>query len=203
MATAALAGFPRLAVLPHESLWRITQSQLGPWWFSSSGEGRFDLRSPHGTCYTAADPAGALLEVVGPDRTGGALCREFFDARRLHELHVDRPHALAHLAARPSASFGITAEISTLVPYDLPQAWAAALHRAGADGVAYALRHDPEGSLGCALFGEAGAHPELPVAASSSIPEALLAGLGLTASLVVLPRPRLDQLQLVEPPGSH
>lgn len=60
----------------------------GPWWFGSSLAGRFDLPEPHGTCYLAADPLAALLEVLGPDRRGGAVSEGFFAERRLHRLRV-------------------------------------------------------------------------------------------------------------------
>ncbi|WP_305091850.1 RES domain-containing protein [Prescottella sp. R16] len=36
-----------------------------PWWFASSGGGRFDLALPRGTCYLALDEATAIRETVG------------------------------------------------------------------------------------------------------------------------------------------
>ena len=134
-----------------------------PWWFGSSGEGRFDLPPPDGTCYLAADELGALLEAVGPDRDGGAVSTEFLAARCLWRLRAPAERRLGDLTARRARGFGITAEIGTLVPYDLPQAWAARLHAAGFQGLVYWLRHDPARSEGIALFGpEGGAAEDWP-----------------------------------------
>lgn len=40
-----------------------------PWWFSNSGDGRFELNchSGHGTCYLADSPLGCLLETIWRD----------------------------------------------------------------------------------------------------------------------------------------
>ena len=62
-----------------------------------------------------------------------------------------------HRAARPG--FGVTAELASITPYDLPQQWAAAFARAGYQGVRYRVRHDPGGSRALALFGPAGERP--------------------------------------------
>ena len=61
-----LDGFPAWHVHAGTTLCRVTTSGLGPWWFSSDGQGRFDLEPPRGTCYLADEEVGALLEVLGP-----------------------------------------------------------------------------------------------------------------------------------------
>lgn len=60
-----LAGFPRRTYPAGRSLFRAHLIERDPWWFASSGEGRFDLAAPHGTCYVAEDPVLTLLEVWG------------------------------------------------------------------------------------------------------------------------------------------
>jgi len=118
--------------------------------------GRFDLPAPNGTCYLATDPLAALLEVLGADRERWIVSREFIKERRLRELPVPRELLIADLTSREASSFGITAEIGTLVPYALPQAWAARLQEVHFDGLVFWLRHDPSRAEGWALFGPQG-----------------------------------------------
>jgi hypothetical protein len=74
---------------------------------------------------------------------------------------VAPPDPAARLAAttrRGAGRFGVTTELSTLLPYDLPRRWAAALRRHGFAGVRHELRHDQRARpSGLALFGAAGA----------------------------------------------
>jgi hypothetical protein len=57
------------------------------------------------------------------------------------------------------AGQGVTNELFTITPYDVPQAWAACLQRAGWEGLINRLRHglSPE-RFGLALFGDTGTH---------------------------------------------
>ncbi len=152
-----LAGFPRLHVDAAQPVYRIVRGGRGPWWFSSSGEGRFDLSAPLGTCYLALDPFSALLDVIGPDVCAGLVSTAFFEERRVRELRLPRAHAFADVADRGSVAFGVTGELHTVTPYALPQRWARAFADAGFDGVRYRLRHDPAASPdGLAVFGPAG-----------------------------------------------
>lgn len=151
-----LANFPRRELGPGSTLWRVVDAGRGPWWFNCSPGGRFNLSAPFGTCYVAADPLSALLEVLGPDLTDGLVPAEFLARRRMRCLDVPRLFDLADLTSRAARVFGVTLEIHTITPYDLPQAWARQLHRAGRHGVAYFLRHDPSAGLGFGIFGRAG-----------------------------------------------
>lgn len=94
----------------------------------------------------------------------------------------------------------MTAEISTVVPYALPQAWAVALREVRADGVLYQLRHDPSvKGLGVGLFGKAGERRswkrgrELPIDAAT-VREKLYQ----TCGVRVLPIPRRSQLRVID-----
>jgi hypothetical protein len=109
-------------------------------------DGRFDLPEPHGTCYLAVDPMAALLELLGPERTG-VISAKFLEERRIRELQLPRESAVADVTSRKASAFGITAEIGTLLPYDRPQAWALRLHQANFHGIFYWLRHDPSTTL--------------------------------------------------------
>ena len=83
-----LEGFPRSTLDPRTTLLRVVREGNGPWWFSCSMAGRFDLSEPRGTCYLATDELTAVLEVFGPHRAGGVITTEALDRRRLHELRV-------------------------------------------------------------------------------------------------------------------
>jgi len=194
---AALRDFPRKRLATTTDLFRVARRGRSPWWFGSSGAGRFDLPPPDGTCYLAADEIGALLEIVGADRTGGAVSPSFLAERRLRRLRVPAERQLGDLTSRRASGFGITAEIGTLVPYDLPQAWAARLHAAGCHGLAYWLRHDPARTEGIALFGPEGVDEGWPEGEEVEILPQLLDRLRDECGLEVVEVPRAAELRMV------
>ncbi|MGH9113484.1 MAG: RES family NAD+ phosphorylase, partial [Acidimicrobiales bacterium] len=146
----ALARFPVWHVHGGTTLYRVTTSGFGPWWFSSDGAGRFDLVPPRGTCYLADDDLGALLEVLGPVRMVSATWAKRFS---VWQLALPDQCRAADSTVRAARGFGVTAELATVTPYELPQRWAAAFSAAGYQGVRYRVRHDPGGSRALALFG--------------------------------------------------
>ncbi len=75
--------------------------------------------------------------------------------------------------------------------YVVTQAWAAALHTGGFDGVRYLVRRDPAQDLvGVALFSSSGAHyDDLIVVGQSSIPAALIDEAWRRFEVVVVPIP--------------
>src|SRR3989304_2867114 len=79
-APARLQEFPHRRMHRGTTLWRMVRKGRNPWWFSSDGQGRFDLPFPEGTCYAALDEIAALLEGIGPDIEGGgvSVCRPRF-----------------------------------------------------------------------------------------------------------------------------
>ena len=148
-----LVGFPVWHVHGGTTLFRVTTSGYGPWWFSSDGAGRFDLVPPRGTCYLADDELGAVLEVLGPVAVVSAAWAKRFS---IWQLGLPDQCSAADTTVRAARGFGVTAELATMTPYDLPQLWAAAFAAAGYQGVRYRVRHDPGGSRALALFGAAG-----------------------------------------------
>ena len=140
-----LRRFPRRTLGPQTELYRVVRKDLGPcpWWFNSSGTGRFDLTEPDGTCYLATDEVMAILEVAGPDRSAGMIAAELLAGRRLHKLRVPEKHSLADLTHRRAAGFGVTLEISNTPRYGLTRAWAKALSQGAHQGLFYFARHDP------------------------------------------------------------
>jgi hypothetical protein len=181
------------------ALFRVVRAGNAPWWFDSSGAGRFDLASPHGTCYLATEDVVALVEVIGGDVRDGVVARSFVEARRLRELRVPFVHRLALLAHRGARRFGVTAEIHTVVPYDVPQRWAAELDAAGFDGVAYRARHDPSGrGTSVALFGRTGERTSWRRGRAQRISTALLGRLRSEFGVAVADVPVSAQLRLLD-----
>jgi RES domain len=185
-----LVGFPVWHVHAGTVLCRVTTSGLGPWWFSSDAQGRFDLPKPRGTCYLADDEVGALLEVLGPVVVVSSTW-----ARRLSLWHLGLPYqcSAADTTVRAARGFGVTAELASLTPYDLSQRWAAAFAAAGHQGVRYRIRHDPGGSRALALFGAAGER-RWPRGRRQDIGPSLLTRLAAEAGLRVAPLPEARAL---------
>lgn len=155
----SLAGFPAYDLMADEPLHRAHHHASGPWWFSSTG-GRFDLPTPHGTCYLANNPLAALRERLGPvlaQRT--SIPASLLEESVVSRLRVPRTHRLADLQASTASEFGVTRELETMVPYAVPQAWARALHSAGLQGVRYGPRFSTGPTSSYAVFGAAGAAP--------------------------------------------
>ncbi|HEX6568164.1 MAG TPA: RES domain-containing protein [Acidimicrobiales bacterium] len=185
-----LAGFPAWHVHAGTVLCRVTSAGLGPWWFSSDAQGRFDLEPPRGTCYLADDEIGALLEVLGPVQVVSPAW-----AGRLSMWHLGLPHQCraADTTVRAARGFGVTAEIASITPYAVPQRWAAAFAAAGHQGVRYRIRHDPGGSRALALFGAAGER-RWPRGRSQRIGRAVLSRLTAESGIRVAPVPAASDL---------
>lgn len=196
---ASLERFPRRTLRRGTRLWRAVRAGRNPWWFSSALTGRFDLPPPEGTCYLATEDLGAILEILGPGIRGGIVSETFLSERRLHHLKVPRKHVLAELADRRAAGFGVTAEIHTVVPYDLPQAWARALRSSGVNGLSYRLRHDPSfESGGIALFGKEGERKSFGSGREIVVGQELRNRLLELCNVRVMPIPRASELEIIE-----
>ena len=156
-------GFPVFRIDERTTLWRLVRKGHGPWWYGSSLDGRFDLAPPHGTCYVANDDLGAILETLGPDLLPGGLApARLLRDRQLRAVRVPHAHRLANCLAQKAAKW-ITAEVGTLTPYEIPQAWAKAFHRGGFEGVRYGSRHlTSRRPYSVALFGSAGERSAWP-----------------------------------------
>lgn len=147
--------FPSRVLPTGTPLYRNHPQRLGPWWFGSSLAGRFDLSEPAGTCYTAESEIVTLLETW----TGIALIPQpELDQRALSTMTADQDLQLADMTSNAAIGFGVTAEISTTIDYDLTQNWATALHAAGYNGIRYWARHEVGRTAACvALFDFGGA----------------------------------------------
>ena len=134
---------------------RTTGALNPPWRFNSvpPGASRFDLRAPEGTCYWSDRRYGSWVEVW---RGAGVVDRADVTRRALFSA---TPPALrlADTTSLAAHSFGGTGELATVVPYDVPQAWAQALRAHGFAGLVSRCRHDPSlTALNLAVFGPSG-----------------------------------------------
>jgi RES domain len=152
---ADLADFPVHRLLPSQRLFRVHLAKHGPWWFAATGDGRFDLALPRGTCYLADEAAGAFIEAC--QEPGVLIPADYLRHRRLSVLSVPRELHLADCTVSRARAFGITGEIHSSVARQRTQAWARAFAQTGFDGVRFLARHDPaQRQVGIALFGPAG-----------------------------------------------
>jgi hypothetical protein len=164
---ARLDAFPAHRLNPAAPLYRAHQRDRGPWWFASGG-GRFDLVEPRGTCYLATSPASALRERLGPvlarRATVPASTLEGVVVSTLRTgATTSAPLRLANLRASRAAEFGVTRELESMTPYEVPRRWASAFDAGGWAGIRYGPRFSPGGASAIALFGPAGEDTHRPV----------------------------------------
>ncbi len=163
----ALQRFPARTLRRSQALFRIHRAGVGPWWFGSSGDLRFDLPSPQGTCYLAVHPIGAFVEVFEATRT---IPLAELDARRLARTAAPGERRLANTTVRRALAYGCPLTIGASERYERTQQWASALAAAGFDGILYRLSHDPRAQeFGVALFGPEGEPPDPPASTSEPI----------------------------------
>lgn len=187
-----------------------SRNRATPWWFSSRtvsgstdsgrsaageiGAGRFDLLHPWGSCYWADSPEGAIIEATADP---AQLDPVVLSVEALAQLTVWRaPTGSKDVAELDSPTPGVTAEISTIVPYDICWKWADALHERGVAAIAYRGRFSMQRSL--AIFGRSTrksrrtAKPTPAVEYFSRLPPSFRLGIG--------PVGTLDSLDKAAPP---
>lgn len=153
----SLRRFPGSTLTTAQKLRRGHSTGNGPWWFASSGGGRFDLNPPRGTCYLAYDELTAIRETVGaPLASTGVITHAFSADRQLSTLTVPHDHRLADTCTDEAADFGLTRELASMTPYAVPQEWAAAFDAHFA-GIRYQTRFTTGPNPNAVgLFGDAG-----------------------------------------------
>jgi hypothetical protein len=158
--SGSLAGYPSWTLRRTHTLYRAHKAGANPWWFSSDGSGRFDLRPPHGTCYLASGAQAAVRERWGQRLLAlGYVPRRLAEDTELSQLRAAKGGRVADLCAADAAGFGVTREIGVTGRYDITQAWAKAFGPSGAQllGVRYQPRFSTDArgwALG--LFHDAG-----------------------------------------------
>jgi hypothetical protein len=137
-------------------LYRAHSAGLGPWFFSSSEDGRFNLSDPYGTCYFAETVSAAVRERLGLQFTAGRpIAPEDAEKMSVSKLliQVDR---VADLESRDVADYPITLELTSMEDYRVSRAWARSFHSAGTRGIHYRGRFSYVLGDSWALFGAAG-----------------------------------------------
>jgi hypothetical protein len=185
---ADLSGFPAWTLQPDRALARIHRRRADPRFFGSSGDSRFDLRSPRGTLYAAASAVGAFIEVF---RSVPFVAQPEVDARLLARIRVPDERRLADCTAARARRFGLTAAIHSTPDSELCRRWAESFAAATFAGIRYQVSQDPSMTeIGIALFGNVGVDESLGVDEDGPIPADVLEDVRTTFGVVVLPIPR-------------
>jgi len=151
-----LADFPELVLGAGAEIHRIHSAGVGAWFFNADDAWRFDPCSIAGlgACYVAERPVAGLLESF----KGVSVVDEQDIAAKMHfTVTLEDEIRLADCCVPAAGNFGVNGEIHTTTNYEVTQAWAAALARAGFVGLRYLCRSDPVMSLiGYAFFDTSG-----------------------------------------------
>lgn len=162
-----LSVLPPRTLQAEQSLYRAHRQDFSPWWYASDDGGRFNLPKPDGTCYLAHNEATAIREVAGESLARAGLITADFAADRVVSTLNPPPGTskLADLTDSAAATVGLTREVYTCTPYELPRKWAAAIRAHGFDGIVYLARFSTGiDDLALAFFGATGqaGHPADP-----------------------------------------
>ena len=170
-----LKRFPTSRLAPTKPLYRLHRKARRPWYFSTSGAGRFDLRGPEGTFYGALDPAVAFIEVFYGFRI--VPVGELIDMV-VSTITMPTTMRLADCTSPKAVGHLVTAEIATTIDYALTQRWAGAFRAANFDGIRYWARHDTSRGRAVALFGPAGQRDDWPAPTTAQL-DAMQAEVGI------------------------
>ena len=199
---AALASFPRRTLRAGAHLFRMHRRERPPFWFASApprGGGRYDLPTPHGACYLAAQPEAAFLETLAR-RPVRIVATEHVEKYRMADAPLPRDLEAANLPVSRARAFGLTAEVYTTPNYARTRAWARAFHAAGLKAILAIPRHDVSARLRTVtLLDAAGEHPPFGwrwTVTSTPVPGALLERLAAWGISVV---PIPDEVPTVPP----
>ncbi|MBI3345805.1 MAG: RES family NAD+ phosphorylase [Burkholderiales bacterium] len=126
---------------------RVSRFSSGEPFFGRSGANRFDdTAMGFGTCYLGFDVPTAVAETVlhdeMPVRSRISVAQTDFDSRQLVRLPMGGTLRLADFTGAALKALVGDSSISTVMPYDPPQQWAAAVHAHPAivDGICYVSR---------------------------------------------------------------
>jgi hypothetical protein len=134
-----------------KDLYRISRYSSGEPYFGKTANNRFDDRSTpkkrrFGTCYFGLDLETAIAETVLHDEmpVKGTFSIAYTEIASRYLVRFKRGSlVLANLTGIPLKTLGGHGSLSTIIPYDLPQRWAMAVHRHPqcVDGIYYMSRH--------------------------------------------------------------
>jgi hypothetical protein len=157
---ADLAGrtLPVRTVSVGETLPRFHDARHGPVFFNRTRDYRWNApQGSYGVCYAGLSLEASFAETFL--RTPGAtlISMDLVETRALSRLVATREIRLVEMADTGLARLGATSAVCSILPYDLPQEWSAALyaHPERPDGILYRSSHD-DGQFCAALFEPAG-----------------------------------------------
>ena len=148
-----IAGIPiRTIELAPSKLLRVSPYSSGEPYFGRSAANRFDdptrtKKSRFGTCYLGESLEVAIAETIlhdeMPVKGRFEVAVNELERRFCVRFAGGFPLILADLTGTALKALVGSSEISTIVPYDIPQRWARALHNhpQGLDGLVYMSRH--------------------------------------------------------------
>ncbi|QDP96486.1 RES domain-containing protein [Microlunatus elymi] len=206
-ARTALNGLPTGTVSRKRGWLREHQFRSGAdggcWYFATVPpdptlpSGRFDLPTPHGTCYFADTQRAAAMERVGVWTTKHKpVPQDFVDGRAISTVDPGAlPERAVNLGSPRATGFGVTGELFTMSDYQVPQAWALAVYGLGHAGILYPPRFTP-GGRALAVFGRAGV-PATPIAVVRQLP---LADVLHRNHIRIARIPHSTSLTMVNPP---
>lgn len=126
---------------------RVSRHDSGEPYFGRSAANRFDDPSRHfGTCYLGFDVLTAVAETALHDevplRGRFRVARQDFESRQIVRFPHSELLRLADFTGVALKTLLGDSSISTVLPYDLPQQWAAAVHAhpSELDGICYVSR---------------------------------------------------------------
>lgn len=171
----------------------------GPWYFSS-GNGRFDLVAPLGTCYVADSVVSALAESLGEmgELSSGVRLVET-DAvacRCVRVLKLPAEFSAADLTSPRAANFGADRLLSVDNDRQRTKEWAGLFREAEFGAILYETKR-LRGALSIALFGKAGQRRggEWRSGRGRKISQAELNELKEKVGIIVLPKASLGELK--------
>jgi hypothetical protein len=134
-----------------KDLYRVSRHSSGEPYFGKTASNRFDDRSKpkknrFGTCYFGLDLETAIAETVlhdeMPIKGTFSIAYTEIDSRYLVKFRSGTLN-LANLTGISLKTMGGHGSLSTIIPYNLPQLWAMAVHRHPqcVDGIYYMSRH--------------------------------------------------------------
>jgi hypothetical protein len=195
-----LTGFPAKEFAEGDELYRAVKVGKGPWWFGSDGSQRFDLKTPHGTCYTAENIETSVREKARrPLLAHGMIDPAFVDGMDVCELAPQSSGDYAETDSPRAISFGANRELSSCLDYGLTCSWAQAFHAAGLAGIHYGSRYTVGLANSLAIFGTAGEREGWYVARRLTGHRAMEEA-GMLH--LIAPRTKLRHADVVDPPAT-
>lgn len=152
--SVAIDRLPETSLKAGRNLYRMHRGENKPWFFSGSGDGRFDpTLAGRGACYLSTSKLGAWVEAF---RTAMTIDEADVLSRSVATVRLDTAYRCADLTQRRALTAGVTGAITSGADYGPSRALADGL-QGRFDGMLWRVRHDLAQRLtGVALFGPEG-----------------------------------------------